>query len=91
MSGYYRISIDPNVRVSGNITFSGFEDMRDPDGHPTGLWPVTGQYLVAFEEEAGLQGPAKVVHVEHDKRLVYLKVPWAKFGRDTLVDFSVFD
>ena|SRR5258705_8594059 len=63
------IMIDPNVRVAGNETFSGFEDVRGP-------MPVKGQRVVVREPEADLVGDGVVSRVDRTARLIYIAVDW---------------
>lgn len=64
------IHIDPNVRVAGNQTFSGFEDVKG------GAIPVEGEQVLVREPEANLTGLAEVRRVDHHDRLIYLAVDW---------------
>jgi hypothetical protein len=66
------IEIDPNVRVRGNETYAGFEDV-------TGLLEV-GEEVTVRESEAGLLGEGRVTHIDLDRRLVYLSVDWASLS-----------
>lgn len=80
-----RIAIDPNVRVRGNLTYAGFEDVY-------GDLPLDGQVEV-FEPEAGICGSALVVEVDTVNSLIYLDVDWSSLravvgGRPSVV-FSV--
>lgn len=65
-----RIAIDLNVRVRGNLTYSGFEDIE-------GEIPLDGVVDV-YEPESGVFGTGRVVEQDIEKRLVYLEVDWAK-------------
>ncbi len=64
-----RIAIDLNVRVRGNLTYSGFEDID-------GEIPLDG-IVEVHEPESGVVGTGRVVEQDVDKRLVYLEVNWA--------------
>lgn len=65
-----RIAIDPNIRVRGNQTYAGLEDVEGPI--------VVGGRVEVYERESGLTGPGEVVEVDRERRLVYLTVEWAK-------------
>jgi hypothetical protein len=64
-----RVAIDLNVRVRGNLTYAGFEDV---DG---GFWP--DDEVEVYERETGLVGTARVTEVDNKRQLVYLAVDWA--------------
>ena len=64
-----RISIDPNVRVRGGLTYSGFEDID-------GELPLDGLVEV-YEPEGDLLGSGKVVDVDDEAQLVYVEVEWS--------------
>jgi hypothetical protein len=64
-----RIEIDPNVRVRGQLTFAGFEDVRGP--------LRLGQTVVVFEPESDLVGEGRVVEIDVARELVILGVDWA--------------
>lgn len=61
--------IDPNVRVAGNETFSGFEDVRGP-------MPTEGQHVVVREPEGDLIGAGVVTRLDQAARLIYIAVDW---------------
>lgn len=63
-----RVAIDLNVRVRGNETYAGFEDV---DG---GLAP--GDLVEVYERETGLRGSARVTKVDNQRQLVFLAVDW---------------
>jgi hypothetical protein len=63
------ILIDPNVRVAGNLTFSGFEDVR-------GDMPAQGDYVTVREPEANLVAVGEVRRIDHRDELIYLAVDW---------------
>jgi hypothetical protein len=65
-----RIANDPNVRVRGNQTYAGLEDVEGT--------VALGSCVEVYEPESGLAGPAEVVEVDHDRGLVYLAVDWRK-------------
>lgn len=64
------IFIDPNVRVAGNETFSGFEDV-------VGDLPGEGATVRVREPESNVIGQGLVTRVDRESRLVYLSVEWA--------------
>jgi hypothetical protein len=64
-----RVEIDPNVRVRGNQTFSGLENVYGPI--------AIGQAVQVFEPEANIVGDAWVSDIDNDKGLVYLRVMWS--------------
>lgn len=63
-----RIEIDPNCRVRGNQTFSGFEDVSGP--------MEVGMEVEVYESEANIVGYGRITDIDHGKRLVYLTVDW---------------
>jgi len=64
-----RVMIDLNVRVHGNATYVGFEDVDGPI--------AVGDEVVVFEPESGLEGSGRIVEIDADNELVYLSVDWA--------------
>ena len=64
-----RIAIDPNVRVRGNGTYAGFEDVE-------GL-PVVGGPVEVWEPESGVRGSGLIREIDRNRRLIYLDVDWA--------------
>lgn len=64
-----RVRIDPNVRVRGNGTYSGVEDVY-------GVL-VQGDEVVVFEPEANLVGKGRVSEIDLERQLVYLAVDWS--------------
>lgn len=64
-----RVEIDPNVRVRGNQTMTGLENVYGP--------VAVGQAVEVFESEAGIVGDAWVSDIDNGKGLVYLKVRWS--------------
>lgn len=81
-----RIAVDLNVRVRGNQTYAGFEDVRIPRAaadDPVDLAVIKpGTPVTAFEEETGITADAKVTAVDEEARLVYLEVDWSSFRDD---------
>lgn len=69
------ILIDPNVRVEGNLTFSGFEDVE-------GDVPNEGDYVVVREPESDLSTLGRVRRVDYSDKLVYLDVDWKTLAPD---------
>lgn len=65
-----RIAIDLNVRVRGNLTYSGFEDID-------GDLPLPGMDVEVYEPESGMVGVGRVADLDEEHRLVYLQVDWA--------------
>jgi hypothetical protein len=64
------VMIDPNVRVAGGLTFSGFEDV-------IGDLPDHGDRVIVREPESGITGFGTVERIEFADRLIYLSVDWA--------------
>jgi hypothetical protein len=64
-----RISIDPNVRVRGNDTFVGLEDVTGP--------LTVGREVEVYEEEADVVGVGYVTEIDVTKSLVFLSVNWS--------------
>lgn len=67
-----RVLIDPNVRVRGNQTYAGIEDV---EGDVT-----VGSRVEVYESESGLTGLAVVTEVDYGRGLVYFKVDWETLG-----------
>ncbi len=65
-----RVAIDLNVRVRGDQTYAGLEDVQGT--------VVVGGHVEVYEPESGLTGPAEVTEVDRERRLVYLAVDWRK-------------
>lgn len=66
------IAIDPNVRISGNETYAGFEDLLD--GSLGDL--QTGEQVTVCEPEAGLIGDGSIRRIDHLRQLIYIAVDW---------------
>jgi hypothetical protein len=64
-----RIAIDPNVRVRGNATYAGFEDVEGP--------MAVGEQVEVYEAESGLTGEGRVTEIDAERKLVYLSVDWS--------------
>ena len=71
------IMIDPNVRVEGDLTFSGFEDVR-------GAMPTVGQRVLVREPESNLVASGTVARVDSDDSLIYIRVEWGSLRPDVL-------
>lgn len=63
-----RVRIDLNVRVRGNKTYVGFEDVYGPI--------AVGDLVHVFEPESGLEGEGRVTEIDPATQLVYLTVSW---------------
>ena len=63
-----RVEIDLNVRVRGNGTYAGFEDVQGP--------LAVGMDVEVYESESGLTGPGRVTEIDAAKELVFLSVEW---------------
>lgn len=81
-----RMAIDLNVRVRGDQTYSGFEDVRIPGASaddPVDLAGIRpGTAVLAFEPGTGIVADATVTAVDEEARLVYLAVDWGSFRDD---------
>lgn len=77
------VTIDPNVRVRGNLTFAGLEDVVGD--------LVEGGTVRVVEPEAGLVGTGVVTEIDNETRLVYLRVDWAslQFANSLLLNDDV--
>ncbi len=65
-----RIEIDLNIRVRGNQTYAGYENV-------SGALPAIGDHVEVFESESGLVGSGIVVELDDKRQIVYLDVDWA--------------
>lgn len=63
-----RIIIDPNVRVRGSMTYTGFEDTNEQ--------VATGDTVLAIEQESEMVWDAVVTEIDDESRLIYLYVNW---------------
>jgi hypothetical protein len=63
------IEIDPNVRVRGNATYAGLEDVIGP--------VEVGREVTVRESEAGVLGTGRVTQIDTERELVYLSVEWS--------------
>jgi len=63
-----RVEIDLNVRVRGNDTFVGFEDLSGP--------VAVGEVVEVYESESGVAGEGRFTEIDGDRELVYLSVDW---------------
>lgn len=66
-----QVRIDLNVRVRGNWTVVGQEDVD----RPVRVGDV-GDFVEVFEPESGVSGPGRIEAIDWRKRLVYLSVDW---------------
>jgi hypothetical protein len=64
-----RVEIDLNVRVRGNDTFVGFEDVSGPIG--------VDEDVEVYESESGVVGDGKITEIDGERELVYLSVDWS--------------
>lgn len=64
-----RVEIDLNVRVRGNDTFVGFDDVSGP--------VAVGESVEVYESESGVAGEGRVTEIDSERELVYLSVDWA--------------
>ncbi|MGO9286206.1 MAG: hypothetical protein ACLP75_25440 [Mycobacterium sp.] len=69
--------IDPNVRVRGGQTFSGFEDIKGP-------MPQVGNRVLVREPESNLVGIGVVTRINDTDRIIYISVNWAELAPDRL-------
>ncbi len=65
-----RITIDPNVRVNGNRTYAGYEDI-------SGGTVNVGDRVRVWEPESGVAGFGTVVECDDERQLIYLDVNWS--------------
>lgn len=68
-----KILIDPNARLEGGVTFSGFEDIVE--GDPGEL--SVGLIVEAYVWETSLHWQAKVTQIDVLNELVYLLIDWS--------------
>jgi hypothetical protein len=69
-----RIIIDPNIRVRGNDTYAGFEDVNGPI--------AVGEVVDVHEPESGLTGQGRVTEIDADRQIVYLSVNWSSLKEE---------
>ena len=69
-----RVEIDLNVRVRGNDTFVGFEDVSGPI--------AVGETVEVYESESGVSGEGRVTEIDSERQLIYLSVDWASLKED---------
>ena len=67
-----RIEIDLNVRIRGNGSFAGFEDVRGPIS--------VGQEIEVYEQESAVFGRGRVTEIDSERELVYLSVDWGSLA-----------
>lgn len=66
------LAIDPNVRVAGNETYAGFEDVLE--GSIGEL--REGAAVTVREPESGLIGDGTISAVDNIRQLIYVAVDW---------------
>lgn len=64
-----RISIDLNVRVRGNNTYVGFEQVFGPVS--------VGELVEVYEAESGLSGEGRITEIDGERELVFISVDWS--------------
>ena len=69
------MTIDPNVRVRGNGTYAGFEDVNGP--------MAVGEPVEVHEPESGLVGVGRITEIDGTRKLVYLSVDWSSLTDET--------
>ena len=70
-----RVEIDLNVRVRGNDTFVGFDDLSGPVS--------VGELVEVYESESGVSGEGRVTEIDGDRELVYLSVDWPSLKEES--------
>jgi len=73
-----RVAIDLNVRVRGDQTYAGFEDVE-------GDMPFQGARVEVYERESGVFGKAEVIEIDSDRQLIFLRVNWAALVERTVL------
>lgn len=66
-----KIAFDPNVRVEGNQTYVGFEDVQGDPSHLS-----IGQKITVFESESKAETSGIITQIDSENRLIYLWVDW---------------
>lgn len=69
------VTIDPNVRVSGDKTYAAFEDVRGGNAH-------INDHVRVQVDETDLVGNGIVSSLDWESRLIYLKVDWSSIQPD---------
>ncbi len=77
------IDIDPNVRVHGNDTYAGFEDVVGPLS--------VGSEVAVRESEVGLLGIGWITEIDVQRELVYLSVDWAQLHVATVDELQTVE
>lgn len=72
-----RIEIDLNVRVRGNLTYSGYEHADGPLSE--------GEPVTVYEPDSGLAGSGCIVELDDDSRIVYIAVDWTSLQPEARV------
>jgi hypothetical protein len=76
------IVIDPNVRVEGQRTYAGFEDIIGGFIYDLRV----GDQVTVMEEESDVVGAATIYEIDVDRQLVYLTVEWESLHQRTLAE-----
>ncbi|MEA1798266.1 hypothetical protein [Rhodococcus qingshengii] len=66
------LAIDPNVRVEGNETYTGFEDLLE--GAIQDVYE--GVAVTVSEPESGLVGEGTVSRIDRLRELIFVAVDW---------------
>lgn len=66
------IAIDPNLRIDGNATLAGFEDVMSGSVSELG----DGMPVEVREPESGVVGDGQIIHIDQAKRLIQVAVDW---------------
>lgn len=69
-----RVKVDLNVRVRGNKTYAGYEDVV-----PEGATLVVGEQVLIWEPEDDIVTDGTVIELDDAKQIVYLDVEWYSF------------
>jgi len=68
-----RVEFDPNVRIHGNGTYVGFEDVR-------GVVQL-GDDVLLYEPEEGIEVHGRVTMIDPSKEIIYFSVDWQSARR----------
>src|SRR4051794_10794704 len=80
-----RIAIDLNVRVAGDQTYAGFEDVEG------GGLPAESEYVEVYEPESGVFGKAQVTRIDMDRELIYLAVEWSGLAEPPVLGGQILE
>lgn len=69
-----RVQVDLNVRVRGNKTYAGYEDVV-PEGAPVAV----GEQVLVWEAEDDIVTDGTVIELDDEKQIIYLDVDWRGF------------